>query len=414
MGGQVQLRWALPSIAFLIFMIPLPYRVEAALGSRLQRLATLLSTYALQVCGLPAFRSGNTIIINDYSIGIVDACNGLGASYVVLACAVGAALMIHRPLSDRIILIVSAIPIALVANVTRITLTGLLHQMIGKGAADTLYHDVANWLSMPLALVLLYIEYQFLLRLFIETRDATPFSADSIEESPLPGEPSVPEVRMSRVIPILASILLVLSSGIIHGFWINRWIFSREIELAVSRLDRVPMVIGEWKGRPEAMDRRQWIGAGLDGLVMRHYENSRTGRTTSLILACGRPGPVSVHTPEICYPGSGRELAHGPPVKFSVSPDGRSAEFLKADFERRESFSPQCLRVYWSWNATGTWSVPDNPRLAFAPRPFLYKLHLVSRTIEGLERYADDAQTEFLRQLLPELEKSLFPRVSRH
>ena len=219
---------------------------------------------------------------------------------------------------------------------------------------------------------------------------------------------------MSRAMPILAAIVLVLSSGIIHGLWINRWMFSREIELAVSKLDRVPMVIGEWKGRPEAVDRREWIGAGLDGLVMRHYEDSRTGRTTTLVLVCGRPGPVSVHTPEICYPGAGLEAAEAPPVKFSVNANGRNAEFLRADFERGESFPPERLRVYWSWNATGTWGVPDNPRLAFAPHPFLYKLNLVSRTSVGLERSADDAQMEFLRQLLPEMEKALFPMGSEH
>ena len=81
------LRWAWPSIAFLSFMVPLPYRAEAVLGAPLQRLATLSSTYVLQLFGLPAFSSGNTIVIDDYTIGIVDACNGLGAAYTVLACA---------------------------------------------------------------------------------------------------------------------------------------------------------------------------------------------------------------------------------------------------------------------------------------------------------------------------------------
>jgi len=72
LGGQAGLRWAWPSIAFLIFMVPLPYRVEVALGSPLQRLATFVSTYALQVFGLPAFSSSNTIVINDYTIGMVS------------------------------------------------------------------------------------------------------------------------------------------------------------------------------------------------------------------------------------------------------------------------------------------------------------------------------------------------------
>ena len=82
---------------------------------------------------------------------------------------------------------------------------------------------------------------------------------------------------------------------------------------------------------------------------------------------------------------------------------------MKADFETRESFAPKRLRVYWSWNATGRWIVPNDPRVAFAPRPFLYKLILVLRTGEGLEQYANDPQLEFMNQLLPELEKTLFP-----
>ena len=408
LGGPAALKWAWPSIAFLIFMVPLPYRIETTLGTPLQRLATVVSTYALQVLGIPAFSSGNTIIINDYTIGIIDACNGLGASYMVLACAVGAALMIHRPLVDKTILIASAIPIALVANATRVTLTGVLHELMGKGAADHVEHDLAGWLTMPLALALLYVEYQLLLRLFIEPADSTALPIDRSEKSTALAQPAVPEMRTLHVIPIVAALFIVVSSGIVHGRWINRWRISRDIDLAIAKLDRLPMEIGDWRGRRQTVDRRELTAAGLDGLVMRQYENRRTGRTTSMVLVCGRPGPVSVHTPEICYPGAGFEMAQSRPVKFSVNPDSRAAEFLKADFEKQESFPPERMRVYWSWNASGVWNVPANPRLAFASRPVLYKLYLASRINEGLERSADAAETDFLRQLLPELERILF------
>ncbi len=413
LGGQAALRWAWPSIAFLIFMVPLPYRVETSLGAPLQRLSTVVSAYALQVFGIPAFSSGNTIVIRDFTIGIVEACNGLGASYMVLACSVGAALMIHRPLSDKLILIMSAIPIALVANATRITLTGLLHEMMGKGAAEELYHGLAGWLTMPLALVLLYLVYQLLLRLFIEAPDATSPSDGPIEPVRPSGERSAPVATSSRVIPALAAIAIVLTSGIIHGMWINRWRVSRDIEVAVSRLDQVPLTIGDWRGRRGSVPRHEWVRAGLDGLVMQHYENSRTGRATTVVLVCGRPGPVSVHTPEVCYPGAGFELAQSHPGSFSVDADGRRADLFEADFENHESFPHQRLRVYWSWNATGTWRVPDNPRLAFASRPVLYKLYLVSRTSEGLEQSTDATETEFLRVFLPELDRTLFPQGSR-
>src|SRR5262249_55987947 len=77
MGGWPALRWCWPALAFLIFMVPLPYRIETALGQPLQRVATLGSTYILQTVGLTAFAEGNTIQMASGKIGVVAACSGL-------------------------------------------------------------------------------------------------------------------------------------------------------------------------------------------------------------------------------------------------------------------------------------------------------------------------------------------------
>jgi exosortase len=167
-GGWAALRWSAPSIGFLFFMMPLPYRVELALGAPLQRIATLASTFALQTLGLPAVAEGNIILMNDARIGVVEACNGLGMLFMFLAFAAGAALVIRRPLTDKLVILLSAAPIALVANVARITVTGLLHETAGGKVADVVYHDLAGWLMMPLALAALWAEIQLLSRLFIE------------------------------------------------------------------------------------------------------------------------------------------------------------------------------------------------------------------------------------------------------
>jgi exosortase len=173
-GGWAALRWAWPSIAFLFFMIPLPYRVELALGAPLQRIATLSSTFLLQTLGLPAVAEGNVILMNDARIGIVEACNGLGMLFMFLAFAVAAALVMKEaPWLDRLIIVVSAIPIALLANVARITVTGLLHETVGAAVADKVYHDLAGWLMMPVALGTLWLEQALLSHLFIEVKPAT-------------------------------------------------------------------------------------------------------------------------------------------------------------------------------------------------------------------------------------------------
>jgi exosortase len=173
LAGWPALRRAGWAIAFLGFMIPLPYRVETALSQPLQRVATVVSTYALQTIGQPAIAEGNVILINESRIGVVEACNGLGMLLLFFALATGVALQVRRGWGERAVLVASAVPIAIAANVIRITVTGLLHETVGSQWADTVCHDLAGWLMMPLALGLLWLELQVLSRLFVDVECPT-------------------------------------------------------------------------------------------------------------------------------------------------------------------------------------------------------------------------------------------------
>jgi len=170
LGGWPILRWAWPAIGFLAFMVPLPWRVENALGPPLQSIATRASTYLLQTLGFMAFAQGYVIQLDDYRIGVVEACSGLSMLITFIALSTAAALVVRRPLLDRIALVVSSIPVALLANIMRIVLTGALHELVGGRAADTFYHDVAGWIMMPLALALYWLEIWLFSHLLIDAR----------------------------------------------------------------------------------------------------------------------------------------------------------------------------------------------------------------------------------------------------
>jgi exosortase/archaeosortase family protein len=92
------------------------------------------------------------------------------------AYTTAAALVIQRPLVDRLLVVFSALPIALGANVGRIVATGLLYVTAGGEWARMVYHDLAGWLMMPLALAALWAEIGLLARLFVEP-DLTPPTA---------------------------------------------------------------------------------------------------------------------------------------------------------------------------------------------------------------------------------------------
>lgn len=181
-GGWKALRWAWPAILFLVFMFPLPDFVERGLLNPLQKLATIASTYCLQTLGLAAFREGNRIILGDIKLGVVDACSGLRMLTIFFALVTAIILVTVRPMWQRIVLWLSAIPIALTVNIARITVTGVLYEYANKDLAETVFHDLAGWVMMPMALGLLYCELQLMDHLVID---------DDAQEDASLGQPAV-------------------------------------------------------------------------------------------------------------------------------------------------------------------------------------------------------------------------------
>lgn len=168
-GGGPLLRWSAPAVMFLAFMVPLPYRLEVSLGAPLQQLATLCSTFLLQTFGQPAIAEGNTILLREQRLEVVQACSGLKMLVTFVTFSTAVCLLVQRPLSDKLVILASAVPIALVVNVARITATGLMLLYVSGESARVLLHDAAGWVMMPAALALLGLELWVLNRLIVES-----------------------------------------------------------------------------------------------------------------------------------------------------------------------------------------------------------------------------------------------------
>jgi exosortase len=173
-GGWKALRWAWPAIVFLVFMIPLPGFVANLMGGPLQRLATIGSTYVIQTLGISAVAEGNVISLSDSTIGVAEVCNGLRNMMLFLAVCVGLVFISERTVIEKVIIVLSAAVIALLANIVRIAATAVLHETVSHHAATTLYHDLAGWFMMPLAVVFLWLELAYLNHVFVRepTADA--------------------------------------------------------------------------------------------------------------------------------------------------------------------------------------------------------------------------------------------------
>jgi len=168
--GWPALHWAWPAIAFLGFMLPLPHRMEMSVALPLQRMATTASTYVLQTVGVAAVAEGNVILLEESKkIEVVEACNGLGMLMTLFALTAGVALVVRRPWLDKIIMVASAVPVAFLSNVARITITGLLLNFAGEEVAGFFHSDVvASLFMMAFALAMLWLELWILSRVLVE------------------------------------------------------------------------------------------------------------------------------------------------------------------------------------------------------------------------------------------------------
>lgn len=177
-GGWPMWRWAWPGILFLVFMIPLPYRISVGLAGPLQEFATMTSTFLLQTLGVPAITEGqNRILLSETEMAIVEACSGLRMLVVFFALSTAVALVMRRPIWERLLVVVSALPIALAVNIIRITVTGMLYESSSpevREFAGAFFHDFAGWLMMPVALAFLWVELKLLSGLILEPEQTSP------------------------------------------------------------------------------------------------------------------------------------------------------------------------------------------------------------------------------------------------
>jgi len=168
LGGWRMCWWSLPAIAFLWFMIPLPYRVEHWLSLPLQRVATMLSGWTLQLLGQPALAEGNTILLGEHVLEVEQACSGLRVFMGVVALAFAYILLARRTWWENCLIALAVIPVALISNVVRIVVTGLLYQFASSEAARKFSHDASGWAMIVLAAGLFALGLWYLRRLFPE------------------------------------------------------------------------------------------------------------------------------------------------------------------------------------------------------------------------------------------------------
>jgi exosortase len=152
-------------LLFLFLMVPLPQSLVNVVAFPLQLVAADLAVSTLHAIGVPALREGNIIHLASAQLFVAEACSGLRSLMALGTLAVVFAYFFRRNPVERVVIVLSAIPIAILVNAFRVGLTGYLTHRFGEGAAEGVIHQTEGFFTFGLAFVLLLFE-AWLLQLF--------------------------------------------------------------------------------------------------------------------------------------------------------------------------------------------------------------------------------------------------------
>jgi len=142
--------------AFLILMIPIPNLLLQQITFPLQLKASQLATALLELVGVPVLRQGNVIVLASMPLDVAEACSGIRSLLTLVTLAIIYGYLMETRIWVRVVLVGSAVPIAVAANSFRIFGTGLLVQYWDPDKAEGFYHALGGWLIFVVALILLF------------------------------------------------------------------------------------------------------------------------------------------------------------------------------------------------------------------------------------------------------------------
>ena len=186
LGGWKLIRYTWLPIVFLIFAVPLPQKYYVAFTMPMRKIAALVATALLNVVsGLEATVNGVIIDVVYHgerlepALNVAEACSGMRLLMAFMALGVAMAYLHYRPIWQRIVMLVSTIPIAIICNMVRVTVTGFIYVLWEPKYAQGIYHDMLGLAMLPLAFGLYNCLEWFMASLFIE-HDERAFAGDVV------------------------------------------------------------------------------------------------------------------------------------------------------------------------------------------------------------------------------------------
>ncbi|MFV2051378.1 VPLPA-CTERM-specific exosortase XrtD [Aliiroseovarius sp. YM-037] len=326
-----------PPVLHLVYMLPLPGALYYGVSTQLQMISSELGVYFLDLLRVPVFLEGNIIDLGVYKLHVAEACSGLRYLFPILSFSYIFAVLYQGPTWHKAALLLSAVPITILMNSIRIALAGVVVNSYGPEYVEGFSHFFEGWVIFLSCILILFAFAWVLVRL---RRDGTTLvKALDLETEGL-------GTQLGRLRLVQPSKALISGAVVLVAVTMAWQALPRpEIE-QISRdpFSIFPTQLGAWNaGSQKALDPAveqilaaddyhsvtlidPTANAGVD-LFMAWYKDQNSG---------------GVHSPEVCLPGAGWEIARLETVPF---PGGASGETLNRAIIQKGT--ERMLVYYW-------------------------------------------------------------------
>ena len=327
-------------LAYLLFMVPIPYIIYDAAAFPLKLFVTKVSVATLKLSGVSVLREGNIIMFPSTTLEVADACSGIRSLLSLLALAVAFAFFLQMAPWKRWLLICSAVPIAVCTNALRVIVTGFLAQYWGAQAAQGFFHEFAGLVVFGMAMVLLVGLGSLLARKSKRTdAEAESAAANVYSECAVPLPEPVQELESSSCRPAWIPICLIMMAV---GLYLN---LHQDISVPMNTsFSAFPSDIGGWRMTGESFlsDSVQKVLKATDTVSRQYVSND--GKKVSLYIGYHGGGKESgeIHSPKHCLPGSGWYEVSS--EKTGLGLNGETLNLVRAVYQNADSRE---LFLYW-------------------------------------------------------------------
>jgi exosortase D (VPLPA-CTERM-specific) len=355
--GSKILQLLVVPFALLLFAIPIPQIIFNKIAFPLQIYASQIAVWGIRLFAVPTVRKGNVFEIlpqgatQTIALEVVEACSGIRSLMTLVTLALILAYFTRDKkhnaddgwffclksfdLWRTIILMLSAIPIAVLTNAGRVTAIGVLTYNYGKKATESFWHDLSGWLVYLVALGLL-IGFNALLK-FISRKAAGKQSQKT--------ENSLKKTNHLSLITYPSSLILV-SVLLIGGVFINWFEHRGEAEVSRKPLAEMSEKLGDWRQKGDEIRFSEQTESVLkvSDYTMREY-TSPDDRLANVYIgyyASQRTG-ATYHSPQNCLPGAGWIMKEPETVEIKT-PGGKT---FRANRYRIENGIYNEIMIYW-------------------------------------------------------------------